>query len=260
VKQGRKRDELYWSQNEWCPCGKTCKERGGPCDHSFYAHEYDIPIALPYAERAFFIALEPVKRAAAWPVKFARALPVGADDKRLNKAWRKFALTMLRHRKYGMLKCAYTHAQENAILNVIKLFVAGDFENLSVWQEASLAAMEASRAEVAQTYGTKESAKLRAQAGNKAAHVAANLAAAVADERQIADAIPEAPSALRDFWFADVMVANEKNGSTYSSSEQDKQAAGWQQGACAWYSRQLLKNLHGGPVRHAFKAVRDLLP
>src|SRR6185437_3368213 len=204
VKNERNREELFWSQAAWCDPAAKCTKEG--CNHSFYAHEHYVPEAIAYGERAIFLALTP-KRARRWTKNFVSAVPVGVETTTLDRVWRQLALTILRHRKYGMLQCAYTHAQENAILNIIKLYEADNFEDEAAWKKAMDAAYEAAKST---EYTGAASMRNRFQAGNKAAFVAGHLAATPKWQRWMAQALRQAPGALREHWIADYKASYEK--------------------------------------------------
>ena len=235
--KGRQREDLFWSQAAWCDPAVKCTKEG--CTHRFYTDEYHIPEAIAYGERALFLALTP-NRARRWTARFCGAVPVGVDVLKLNCAWRQLALTILRHPKYGMLQCAYTHAQENAILNIIKLYEADNFEDEDAWKKAIDAAYAAAKSTDCSGPASMQN---RAQAGSKAAWVAGHLAATPKWQRWLAQALRQAPGALREHWVADYKASHEKAKTSWDSTELDKSARTWQENACTWFSKQLLNEL-----------------
>jgi hypothetical protein len=115
----QKADEIvkgqYWKEGKGCAVG--CTIHGS--DHAQYETELGIPRVIARLEDGIFEAL-PNDLAQAWPARFLKAVPVGAD---LSNVWPQFAVWLLTDERYGVIQFANTEARRQAIQSVADLYV-----------------------------------------------------------------------------------------------------------------------------------------
>ena len=111
VRLHRESDELvkgqYWENGKGCAVG--CTVHSG--DHSAYERELGIPRVIARLEDGIFERL-PNGKAQAWPERFLKAIPVGAD---LSLVWPKFAVWLMVDKKHGVIQYARTEKSKSAI-------------------------------------------------------------------------------------------------------------------------------------------------
>lgn len=196
-KKEQAREKLNWSSRSWCPAPYVC-QKGEGCDHSFYADEIGVSVALAYAERSIFLNLENTQ-AANWWQRFFKAIPVGVEldeDMIINR----LCLEILRQ----LLNYSQDAEQYGAIKNIIDLFEIGCI-NEELWQKA------ASRATAAYHKSPYDNRRLEAEearihAGCMACHSASYFARAFKDPRYIAEAISWSGWPMRYFTYSQHMA------------------------------------------------------
>ena len=134
----RKADEIvqgrYWEDGKGCAVGcLTHDPRGG---HDKYPTLWGIPEPLAYLEDTLFESL-PVKDSKDWPVRFLRAIPVGAD---LSRAWDKWQAWCLR----DLIPIAGENAHVVEVMAVLfERASLGDEPSDTEWSGAARAARDA---------------------------------------------------------------------------------------------------------------------
>ena len=182
----QKADEIiqgtYGDEDGWCAVGCTIKsyndKRGktfNTNDHSMYETELGIPRMLARLEDRLFEGMD-LKDAKGFPVKFLRAVNVGAD---LSMVWTKFIIWLLIDEKDGVIKFASPKG-EVAIKNVAKLYLrklAGDEPTRDEWRVAAAAAADADAADAAADAAAAYAYAADADAADAAAYAYAAYAA-----------------------------------------------------------------------------------
>jgi hypothetical protein len=169
---------IYWANGKGCAVG--CTVHSG--NHADYEPMYGIPQILAHLEDAIFESL-PKIRQKKWPLKFAKAINVGAD---LSLVWPKFAVFLLTDKIHGIIQYAKTEDQRKAIQKVSDLYSSNGFITLDQWiQERNTIYSHAPPADaphIAPSYGAHIA---RADAAHvaraDAAHIAPSYAADAAN-------------------------------------------------------------------------------
>lgn len=198
--RGEDRRDIYWSRRSWCQAPYVCKTPG--CDHSFYASEIGVPLSIAYAEHSLFNELSN-KLAAKWPTRFLNALSTGVDGETLHQAWREFALFVLNDDRHGLITCARTPEQRDAILRVVELFESGN-RDAAQWKEVGSNARRVSHSGP-DTNRTLESGPALVAAGAKACYAAAHFAYTEENPRYAAEAVSWAAWAFRYRRYGELM-------------------------------------------------------
>ena len=139
---GEDRKLLFWSRRQWCDPDIKCEIPD--CKHEFYSVEVGIPVAIAYAERAFYLTL-PLYAAANWPSRFLEYTPL---DVEVDDVWRKFVTNVLSDNEHGMLNFARNRLQNDAIVLSLE-----DWEQDVSLEDSWVSAIEACD-HVCQTGGT----------------------------------------------------------------------------------------------------------
>lgn len=111
-------------------------------NHAAYEELIGVPRLLARLEDGIFEGL-PIEQAREWPVRFAKAISVGAD---LARVWPQFAMWLLADPQDGVIRFARTDAQRAAIQRVADLYrrqLDGDAVAISDWRSARAAAAAA---------------------------------------------------------------------------------------------------------------------
>ena len=156
-------------------------------NHAAYEELIGVPRILARLEDGMFERL-PDEKSQAWPVRFAEAIPVGAD---LSLVWPRFAHWLLVDDRDGVIRFAKTDDQRKAIQDVAKLYqdtINGVEVSIYTWRNASAAsAAYADAASASAAYAAYAAAAYAAYAASAsaayAAYAAAASAAAAADAR-----------------------------------------------------------------------------
>lgn len=198
--RGEDRKAIFWSRRSWCGAPYVCNKPN--CDHSFYAAEIGVPIAIAYAEHSLFNELSN-RSAGRWPTRFLNALSLRVDGVLLNEVWRDMALFVLADKKYGLLNVARTPEQTDAIVRIVELFESRS-TNGEEWEKAGRIARHVYSA------GPNSNSRLDAEpalvhAGAMACYSAAHFAYAFANPRYSAEALSWAPWAHRYRKYGELM-------------------------------------------------------
>lgn len=131
----------YWLRGRGCAVGCTLHDfaTGEESRHDLYPELFGIPEVLAYLEDGIFEAL-PRADARAWPLRFVRAIPEGAD---LTLVWPRFAVWLLADAEEGLARHARTGRQRSAIEAVAALYariIAGEQPSNDEWTAARSAA------------------------------------------------------------------------------------------------------------------------
>ena len=102
-------------------------------NHNNYETELGIPEVLAHLEDYIFERL-PRDMAKDWPIRFMRAIPVGAD---LSKVWPQFVVFLLIDSKKGFLRYAETDEQKQIIQHVADLYSTEREVSQEEWDKAS---------------------------------------------------------------------------------------------------------------------------
>ena len=157
-------------------------------DHVAYEELIGVPRILARLEDGIFEKL-PIEEARDWPIRFAAAIPVGAD---LSLVWPRFAVWLLADPQDGVIQFAKTQKQRQVIQAVADLYgrrVEGQEPTESEWRAAAYAAAYA--ADAAAAYAADDAA-YAAYAAYAAAAYAADADAAAAYAADAADARTQA--------------------------------------------------------------------
>jgi hypothetical protein len=130
LKQHQAADQIvqgtYWSDGHGCAVGcsiESLRQIKGlrsvdHSNHALYEELIGVPRILARLEDGIFEGL-PTKAAHEWPVRFAEAVPVGAD---LSRVWPQFAVWLLVDPQDGVIKFAKTERSRQAIQEVADLY------------------------------------------------------------------------------------------------------------------------------------------
>ena len=146
-------------------------------DHAAYPTELGVPELLARLEDRLFEGMSAAD-AQAWPERFLRAIPVGAD---LSLVWPRFAHWMLVDETHGVLRVAKTLRSQEAIQAVALLFerqIAGETVSRPEWKNAANCGYRA-----------------EAETADPAAATAATAASSAAESESVADAAAAAVDA-----------------------------------------------------------------
>lgn len=268
------RSTLYWSRRSWCEPGYICT-KGADCDHRFYADQVGVPVAVAYAERAIFRGL-PCHEATEWPERFIRALSVGVDADDFNKAWKRFALQLLNHRRHGLITHTDTPAQQDAVLTVADLFEQ-DSQCFGAWERARVACR---KADTDRQDNMPTADEARVKAGSMAAMVAGHLAGTFSDQRKIAAAISWFGWPSRYTRYAELIAPFDNRGPQADSkgmvnlgealwaagqwrqhaSEADSEGEQERMDTNVWCAKQFLKAMRSASARAGVTRVFNYVP
>ena len=146
IKKHRAADEIAQGsygngEGPWCAVGcsiKSLNDRLGKSyatgDHSVYEIELGIPRIIARLEDRIFEGLDK-KIAADFPLRLAKAVPVGAD---LSLVWPRFIVWLLIDEKDGVLKYAKKEASVASIKRVAELYqrtIDGQEVTVDTWKE-----------------------------------------------------------------------------------------------------------------------------
>lgn len=93
----------YWRDGKGCAVGCSLRDfEANEADHSAYEKLFGIPRILARLEDGIFEGL-PADKAREWPLRFANAVPVGAD---LSLVWPRFAHWLLVDKEHGVVRFA----------------------------------------------------------------------------------------------------------------------------------------------------------
>jgi hypothetical protein len=157
--------------------GRTDIEYG---DHAAYEELIGVPHILARLEDGIFERL-PDEKSQAWPVRFAEAIPAGAD---LSLVWPRFAHWLLVDERDGVIRFAKTDDQRDAIRGVAELYqdtINGIEVSIDTWRNAADDAADAAYAATYAAYAAAYAAYAAAYAAADAAYAAADAADAAAD-------------------------------------------------------------------------------
>ena len=115
---------VYWENGKGCAVGCTVHSNL----HKDYETELGIPEVLAYVEEFIFEEL-PNDVAKEWPLRFIKAIPVGAD---LSKVWPQLTVFLLE----GVLRYAETDEQKDIIKHVADLYSAEKEVPKKEWDNA----------------------------------------------------------------------------------------------------------------------------
>ena len=124
--------DVYWENGKGGAVGCTIHST----NHKDYKTELGIPAYLAWIEDDIFGGL-PYHLAKEWPLRFIRAIPVGAD---LSKVWPKLAVFLLTDQEHGVLQYAQTDEQKEIIQDVADLYSAERKIYKKEWENASIGA------------------------------------------------------------------------------------------------------------------------
>ena len=128
--------DVYWENGKGGAVGCTIHST----NHKDYKTELGIPAYLAWIEDDIFGGL-PYHLAKEWPLRFIRAIPVGAD---LSKVWPKLAVFLLTDQEHGVLQYAQTDKQKQIIQKVADLYSSEREVPKKEWLKASRDASRAS--------------------------------------------------------------------------------------------------------------------
>ena len=126
---------LYWQDGKGCAVGCTIHDS----KHANYETELGIPESLAHLEDGIFEGL-PNDLAMEWPLKFLKAIPVGAD---LSLVASKFLHWLLVDPTDGVIQHAKDAASKKVIQDVADLYtrkIAGDNPTAEEWAGAEAGA------------------------------------------------------------------------------------------------------------------------
>ncbi len=126
LKKHREQDNFvrgsYWSGGKGCAVGCSLESIGrvkqlklDPSSHALYPVHLGIPEWLARVEDSFFEHMS-VEKSKDWPVRFAQAIPVGAN---LEKAKVPFIIMLLEHSLVSMKAAKYDEKANPAVKNAI---------------------------------------------------------------------------------------------------------------------------------------------
>lgn len=202
---GEDRKTIFWSRRSWCEAPYVCNKPN--CDHSFYASEVGVPIALAYAEHGLFKEMSN-RSAGKWPTRYLDALSIAIDGALLNQVWRDLALFVLADETHGLLNVARSPEQNDAIVAIVELFES-DSEDADAWKQAARNARKVSH-DGPDTNYRLESAPAFLAAGAKACYAASYFASAFENPRYAAEALSWSPWAFRYRKYAQLMAGVRK--------------------------------------------------
>jgi hypothetical protein len=139
VRLHAKADEIrsgyYWENGMGCAVG--CTIHSG--EHAAYERELGIPMVLARLEDRLFEGMYrhgATAEAKAWPERFLKSIPVGAD---LSLVWAKFMVWLLDDETDGVVRFAKTESSRAAIQGVSALYrrwASGDKPAITDWESA----------------------------------------------------------------------------------------------------------------------------
>lgn len=173
-----------------------------------YAEEIGVPVAIAYAERALFMALQK-NQAAQWTKRFVEALPIGLATDRLDSVWRQLALFVLADSKYGLLNgcglsLSLTDDERSAIEKIIQLYDSST-------TDAATAKAAARAARQLWWKGPHTNSLLKGKdafsaVGAQAVYAASYFGLAIIDQRYAAQALSGSAWAFRYQKYAEAMA------------------------------------------------------
>lgn len=167
------------------------ESNAAPEDNNSYGSTIDVPAHVLFVQHALFEQMHH-EQGLWWPLRFARALPVGAD---LSPVWREMALFVLADAKIGLPLYAQSSQQDAAMNAIIDLFES-DSKDATAWEAAATVAFRAASINRNGGHGTSAKECMQA-AGDSACRSAAYFAGAFKDARQAMEAISWAAWPLR---------------------------------------------------------------
>ena len=137
----------YWGDGKGCAVGCSIHDFKPGYENSYIAYEelFNIPAQVAALEDGLFEAL-PDELAMRWPLRFTRAVRVGAN---LSMVWPRFAVWMLTDPAEGVIRFAATVTSRAAIKNVSVLYqrrIAGDEPSKEEWDASAAWAASAASA------------------------------------------------------------------------------------------------------------------
>lgn len=127
---------VYWEHGKGCAVGCTIHSSR----HESYETELGIPTAIAYLEDSIFESLQNGD-AKAFPLRFLKAIPVGAD---LSMVISQFIYWMLSDETWGLKPEAEDVKQAvNAVSECYRRRIAGDEPTQTQWEAAGTAARDA---------------------------------------------------------------------------------------------------------------------
>jgi hypothetical protein len=168
----------YYSGGKGCAVGCATHDPTG--GHHKYPELWGIPPQLAYLEDHIFESLS-VEDSKEWPLRFARAIPVGAD---LSRVWDQWAMWMLRR----LIEKSPTALPEVEVMaSLFDRACTGDEPSEPEWAEAARSARAAEAARFAEAARAAEAARFaeaaRAARSARAAEAARSAEAAEAAAR-----------------------------------------------------------------------------
>lgn len=205
--------------------------RSAACEN--FGAEYGIPARIAFVARALFDDMHE-ENGIDWPVRFVKAIPVGAE---LDGVWREFALFVLGDPKVGLLQYVQTAEQSAVIRQIIKLFEQRSAD-ATAWEEAGTTARQLSYNRRGDGGHGRNAVECLDRVGTSAVHSAAYFATAFRNPQDAEEAVQWAAWPLRHL----AEYGHYRGGERYNANVDDRGMVNV--GDALWCAARNMADLH----------------